>query len=152
MNPRLTRLAGATIAAVSLAAAALAPAASAAPVSKVTTFTALGRGAKAKVQCGVEIHATNKPATEVLCAAAGVPAPKHGGIGDAGFVQLSVLGQPQTLKLSQDSFVAGPTANLARGRLWNQLGVTCHVSATTVLCFNGDNHGFIIGNGKYKTF
>jgi hypothetical protein len=32
----------------------------------------------------------------------------------------------------------------------NQLGVTFHMALATVMCFNGDNHGFIIGKGRYK--
>ncbi len=94
----------------------------------------------------------SKPATEVLCAAKGIPAPKTKGIGDSGFVQIGVLGKPQVLRLSQNSWVAGTSARLKRGRLWNQLGVTCHVATTTVICFNGDNHGFVIGDGHYLTF
>ena len=128
--------------------AGMAPAAAAAPISHTTSFV----NQKRSVMCGIEIHAPNKPATEVLCAAGGIPAPKHGGIGDAGFVQIGLLGNPQTLRLSQNSFVAGTTAKLGRGRLWNQLGVTCHLGATTVMCFNGDNHGFVIGDGHYKSF
>jgi len=130
------------------AAAVLAPVAIAAPISKSIQF----RNTSGKVTCGIEIHATNKPASEVLCAARGIPAPKQKGIGDPGFVQLGVLGQPQVLRLSQNSFVAGKSVKLGRGRLWNQLGVTCHVAQTTVMCFNGDNHGFVIGNGSYRTF
>jgi hypothetical protein len=129
------------------ATAALAPAASAAPISKTTMFTAI----HGKVTCGIMIHAANAPAKEVLCAAKGIPAPKHG-TGDSGFVEVSVLGLPKVLRLSQNSFVAGSKAALGRGRLWNQLGVTCHVASTAVLCFNGDNHGFVIGDGKYRTF
>ena len=53
---------------------------------------------------------------------------------------------------SRRTFVAGTTAKLGRGRLWNQSGVTCHVALTTVMCFNGANHGFVIGNGHYRTF
>ncbi|MGO9958059.1 MAG: hypothetical protein ACLP50_19170, partial [Solirubrobacteraceae bacterium] len=105
-----------------------------------------------KVTCGIEIHAPAAPATDVLCAARGIPAPKQAGVGDSGFVELGVLGEPQLLRLSQDSFVAGRSVTLGRGRLWNQLGVTCHVALTTVLCFNGDNHGFVIGNGHYTSF
>jgi hypothetical protein len=130
------------------AAAFLAPAAAAAPISHTTSFVNQNRS----VRCGIEIHATNKPASAVLCAARGIPAPKHGGIGDAGFVHIGLLGHPQTLRLTQNSFVAGTTAKLGRGRLWNQLGVTCHLALTTVMCFNGDNHGFVIGNGRYKSF
>ena len=130
--------------------AVLASAALAAPISKSIEFHSIG----GKVTCGIEIHAPNKPATKVLCSATGIPAPKHttSRDGDPGFVQLGVLGQPQVLRLSQDSFVAGRTVTLARGRLWNQLGVTCHAARTTVMCFNGDNHGFVIGNGHYKSF
>ncbi|MFZ0089228.1 MAG: hypothetical protein WAL63_06970 [Solirubrobacteraceae bacterium] len=120
----------------------------AAPLSKATKFTAL----KGKVTCGVMVPAPNKKATMVLCGAKGIPAPKGPAVGDPGFVQISVLGRPQVLRLSQNSWVAGAKADLGRGRLWNQLGVTCHVAATTVMCFNGDNHGFVIGGGKYRTF
>lgn len=130
------------------AVATLAPAATAAPISKATMFRALG----GKVACGVEIHAPSSPAREVLCSARGIPAPKGPGVGDPGFVQIAVLGGPQLLRLSQNSFVAGPTANLRRGRLWNELGVTCHVAQTSVACFNGNNHGFVIGNGHYLSF
>ncbi len=142
----MRRLAAATVTVAAIAATA--PAALATPISKAIHFQSNG-GA---VTCGIEIHAPGKPATHVLCAAKGIPAPKQPGVGDPGFVQLSVLGQPQVLRLSQDSFVAGKTAKLGRGRLWNQLGVTCHVALTTVVCFNGDNHGFVIGNGHYRSF
>ncbi len=144
----MNRFAGLSVSIVSLGVVALAAVASAAPLSKSTQF----RNTSRKVTCGIEIHAPSKPATEVLCAARGIPAPKQKGIGDSGFVQLAVLGQPQVLRLSQDSFVAGNSVTLGRGRLWNQLGVTCHVALATVMCFNGDNHGFVIGNGHYKSF
>ena len=131
-------------------ATALVPAAAAAPISKAT----LWRNPSGSVQCGIEIHSPSQPATDILCSARGIPAPKHSSPqdGDPGFVELGLLGTPQTLRLSQDSFVAGTLRTLGRGRLWNQLGVTCHVAQTTVLCFNGDNHGFVIGNGHYRSF
>lgn len=144
----MTRFAALAICTLAVGAAAAAPAATAAPISKSTEF----QNSSGKVTCGIEIHAPSKLATMVLCAARGIPAPKQKGVGDTGFVQLGVLGQPQVLRLSQDSFVAGKLVKLGRGRLWNQLGVTCHVALTTVMCFNGDNHGFVIGNGHYKTF
>ena len=131
-----------------LIAAAMAPIATAAPLSKARLWQNHNRS----VTCGIEIHAPAKAPTEVLCAARGIPAPKHGGSGDRGFVQMGLLGKPQVLRLSQDSFVPGKTATLGRGRLWNQLGITCHVASSTVMCFNGDNHGFVIGNGHYLTF
>ena len=133
---------------IAIVGTALAPAAIASPISKSIRF----RTGSGNVTCGIEIHSPGKPATDVLCSARGIPAPKKAGIGDSGFVAISVLGRPQLLKLSQDSFVAGKSITLGRGRLWNQLGVTCHVAQTTVMCFNGDNHGFVIGNGRYKSF
>ena len=126
----------------------LAAAAGAAPLSKAIRFT----NHSGKVTCGFEIHAPSQPATEVLCAATGIPAPKTQGVGDSGFVEISVLGTPRVLRLSQNSWVAGHAVRLPRGRLWNQLGVTCHTGAVSVLCFNGDNHGFVIGNGHYRKF
>jgi len=144
----MNRFAALAVSTVAVGVAAVAPAATAAPISKSIQF----RNISGKVTCGIEIHAPQKPATDVLCAAGGIPAPKQKGIGDPGFVQLGVLGQPQVLRLSQNSFVAGKSVKLGRGRLWNQLGVTCHMGLITVMCFNGDNHGFVIGNGRYRTF
>jgi hypothetical protein len=142
----MKRIAAAATTAIA-AIACTAPAALATPISKAIGFTSNA----GKVTCGIEIHAPGKPATDVLCAAKGIPAPKSG-VGDPGFVQLGLLGTPKVLRLSQDSFVGGQTVKLGRGRLWNQLGVTCHVGLTTVLCFNGANHGFVIGDGHYRSF
>ena len=140
---RLTRLG-----LVGLALAVFAPAAVAAPISKTNSFTNRSR----QVTCGIEIHAPRTRATNVLCVAPGLPRPKSfGPVGDP-FIQISVLGRPKLVPISQQSWVSGRRARLGRGRLWNQLGVTCHVGSSTVLCFNGSNHGFIIGNGGYKTF
>jgi hypothetical protein len=144
----MNRFAALAVSTVIVGAAAFAPAATAVPISKSIEF----QNSTGKVTCGIEIHAPNKPATEVLCAARGIPAPKRKGVGDPGFVQLGVLGQPQVLRLSQNSCVAGKSVKLGRGRLWNQLGVTCHMALTTVMCFNGDNHGFVIGDGHYRSF
>jgi hypothetical protein len=143
MIHRLTVLAAVVIAAVMVAGGA-----AAAPISKSIQFT----NRTGKVRCGIEIHAPNKRATKVLCAAKGIPAPKKKGIGDSGFVEIGVLGKPRVLRLSQNSWVAGRSVKLGRGRLWNQLGVTCHMGQPTVLCFNGANHGFVIGNGRYRRF
>jgi hypothetical protein len=144
----MNRLAILSVSIVAVGLAAIAAVASAAPLSKSIQF----QNASGKVTCGIEIHAPNRPATLVLCAARGIPAPKQKGVGDAGFVQIGVLGQPRVLRLSQNSFVAGKSVKLGRGRLWNQLGVTCHMAQSTVMCFNGDNHGFVIGNGHYRSF
>lgn len=121
---RLAALAGSILL---LGGLAVVPVASAAPISKTTMFQAL----KGKVTCGVEIHNPKQKPKWILCAAGGIPAPEHGGIGDSGFVQLSLLGGPQTLRLSQNSFVQGSSSKLGRGRLWNRLGVTCHVAVST---------------------
>jgi hypothetical protein len=107
------------------------------------------------VTCGVEIHLAGKPATEVLCAAKGIPAPPHttSRDGDPGFVQLAATGSPRKLRLSQNSFTGTTAATLGHGKTWSSLGVTCTTgSGKTVLCFNGDNHGFVIGNGHYVSF
>jgi len=142
---RFAAVAASTVAA---GVAVLVPAANAAPISEAINF----HNSSGSVTCGIEIHAPNKPATMVLCAARGIPAPTQKGVGDPGFVQIGVLGQPKVLRLSQDSFVAGKSVKLRRGRLWNHLGVTCHLALTTVMCFNGDNHGFVIGNRHYTSF
>jgi hypothetical protein len=55
-------------------------------------------------------------------------------------IDVPVLGQPQLVRLSQNSFVAGESVKLGRGRLWNQLGVTWQMALTAVMCFNGANH------------
>jgi hypothetical protein len=144
MKSCLAKLAIATVG----MAAVFAPAAGAAPLSKTVSFTNQSR----KVMCGIEIHAPNRRATNVLCSASGIPRPRNfGPVGDP-FVQISVLGRPKIVPISQQSFVSGRTSRLGRGRLWNQLGVTCHVAKATVMCFNGDNHGFVIGNGRYRSF
>jgi hypothetical protein len=106
------------------------------------------------VTCGVEIHASNKPASRILCDAAGVPAPPHSNphAGDPGFVDIAATGSPQLLRLSQNSWVGTKTVTLSKGTLWSLLGVTCNVGPSTVLCFNTANHGFVIGNGKYRSF
>ena len=106
------------------------------------------------IACGIEIHAGPK-ATEVLCSAKGIPAPPHttSADGDPGFVQLAATGSPKKLRLSQDSFVGSTISTLGHGVVWSSLGVTCNTgSGKTVLCFNGDNHGFVIGNGHYTSF
>jgi hypothetical protein len=144
----MSRLAAIVACILTMGVVAVVPAAVAAPISKSTRF----HTRNGKVTCGIMIHAPSRPASRILCDAAGVPPPRHGGIGDPGFVSINLLGRPQLLRLSQNSFIPGRNATLGRGRLWNQLGVTCHVGATTVLCFNGANHGFIIGNGKYRSF
>ena len=125
--------------------------AAAAPALGGESHAALWHTHGQQVNCGIEIHAPNVKATEVLCSAAGIPTPKQG-FGDGGFVQLAVTGSPQTLRLSQDSFVGSHSTLLRQGSLWGALGVTCNVGSATVLCFNSDNHGFVIGNGHYRSF
>jgi hypothetical protein len=138
---RLTIIAGA------LATGALATA----PTAVGASHVALWHTAGLQVNCGIEMHAPGAKATEVLCSAAGIPTPKHG-FGDGGFVQLAATGGPQTLRLSQDSFAGTNWRRLGQGTLWSALGVTCSIGQTTVLCFNRDNHGFVIGGGRYRSF
>jgi hypothetical protein len=109
---------------------------------------------KAKtVVCGVEIHASNKPASRILCSGAGIPRPPHSNpnVGDP-FVDIAATGSARLVLLSQNSWVGTKTVTLSKGTLWSLLGVTCNVGPSTVLCFNSANHGFIIGNGKYSSF
>jgi hypothetical protein len=127
-----------------------APVAMAATTSKASFW----RNKADTVTCGVEIHASNKPASRILCDAAGVPAPPHSNpnSGDPGFVDIAATGSPVLLRLSQNSWVGTRMVTLATGTLWSSLGVICHVGPSTVLCFNTANHGFVIGNGKYRSF
>jgi hypothetical protein len=130
------------------AAAIVAPAVASATTSNVKLFQNPAKTA----ECGIKIHPAHKPATEVLCGAAGVPRPKHGGpVGDP-FVQIKASGAPQLVLISQNSFAGKTVHTLAKGTLWHSIGVTCNIGTSTILCFNGDNHGFLIGNGKYKSF
>ena len=134
------------VAAMSAVAVVAAPAAALAG----TSHTQLFQNSKKTVTCGLKIHAANKPATLVLCSAKGIPRTKSP-VGDP-FVQLGAKGSAQLVAISQASWVANTVKTLSKGTLWSSIGVTCNVSTTTVLCFNGDNHGFVIGNGKYKSF
>jgi len=125
-----------------------APAIASATTSNVKLFQNPARTA----DCGIRIHPASKPATEVLCSGAGVPRPKHSGSAGDPFVQISANGPPQLVLISQDSFVGTTIHTLAKGTLWRSIGVSCNIGTNTILCFNGDNHGFVIGNGKYKSF
>jgi hypothetical protein len=117
-----------------------------------TSHALLFRNSSGSVTCGVKIHAPNKKATTVLCGAKGIPRPKHGGgIGDP-FVQISGKGKAQLVLISQNSYVGNKAKVLTDGTKWTSLGVSCSIGSTTVTCKNKSNHGFTIGNGKYKAF
>ncbi len=115
-----------------------------------TSHTQLFQNPKKTVTCGLKIHAAKKPATLVLCSAKGIPKTKSP-VGDP-FVQIGATGPAQLVAISQASWVGSSVKTLSNGTLWSSIGVTCNVAKGTVLCFNGDNHGFVIGNGKYKSF
>jgi len=132
--------------AVGVLAAATIPAAAAAATSNAKLFQNPSKTAV----CGIKIHRGHTPATDLLCSAKGIPRAKHG-IGDP-FVQIAATGSPQLVLISQDSYVSNTLKTLSKGNLWSSIGVTCNVGSGTILCFNGDNHGFVIGNGKYKSF
>jgi hypothetical protein len=132
--------------AVGVLAAAAIPATAAAQTSNAKLFQNPSKTAV----CGIKIHASHTPATELLCSAKGIPRAKRG-IGDP-FVQIAATGSPQLVPISQDSYVSNTLKTLSKGTLWSSIGVTCNVGSRTILCFNGDNHGFVIGNGKYKSF
>lgn len=132
--------------AVGFLAAAAIPATAAAATSNAKLF----QDPSTTAVCGIEIHPSHTPATELLCSAKGIPRAKHG-IGDP-FVQIAASGSPQLVLISQDSYVTNHLKTLSKGTLWSSIGVTCNVGSGTILCFNADNHGFVIGNGKYKSF
>jgi hypothetical protein len=136
------------LALVGLASAVLAPAAIAAPISRTASFTNFSK----RITCGIEISAPGAPHTNVLCVGPGIRRPKDfPPFGDP-FAQISGGGRPAIVPISQQSFIRGRRARLRRGQMWSRLGVTCNVGATSVLCFNGSNHGFVIGNGRYRSF
>jgi hypothetical protein len=91
---------------------------------------------------------------QLLCGSPPVPAPKHGGIGDPGFVFLGSTGRPSLARLSQDSFVGTHAVKLKPGRSWSigPIAVTCRVSATAVRCANRSRHGFTITKSSYRAF
>ena len=132
--------------AVGCLAAAAIPATAAATTSNAKLF----RDPSTTAVCGIEIHPSHTPATELLCSANGIPRAKHG-IGDP-FVQIGAAGSPQLVLISQDSYVTNHLKTLSKGTLWRSIGVTCNVGSGTILCFNADNHGVVIGNGKYRSF
>jgi hypothetical protein len=133
----------ATIGVLSVAAPA---AAIAARTSHVKTF----QDPKKTAECGLKIHAPKKPVTLVLCTARGIPRTKSP-VGDP-FVQLGATGSARLVAISQASWVSNSVKTLSKGTLWSSIGVTCNVGTNTLLCFNRDNHGFVIGNRKYKSF
>ncbi|MGO9753706.1 MAG: hypothetical protein ACLP8S_11450 [Solirubrobacteraceae bacterium] len=132
--------------AVGVLVAAAIPATAAATTSNANLFQNPSKTAV----CGIEIHASHTPATELLCSAKGIPRTKHG-TGDP-FVQIGATGSPELVLISQDSYVSNTLKTLPKGTLWSSIGVTCHIGSGTILCFNGDNHGFLIGNSKYRSF
>jgi hypothetical protein len=134
------------LAALSVLAAAAIPATAVAATSSAKLF----QNPRKTATCGIEIHAANKPATQLLCSAKGIPRAKQG-VGDP-FVQIAASGSARPVLISQNSFVSQNLKTLSKGTLWKSLGVTCNIGSGTILCFNGDNHGFVIGNGKYKSF
>jgi hypothetical protein len=135
------------IAVIAVIAAAAAPAATAAATSTAKLFENPGQTAV----CGIKIHASHKPATELLCSANGIPRASKHGVGDP-FVQIGASGPPQLVLISQNSYVTQSLKSLTKGTMWRSIGVTCNIGTNTVLCFNGDNHGFVIGSGKYHAF
>lgn len=132
--------------AVGCVVAAAIPATAAATTSNAKLF----QDPSTTAVCGIEIHPSHTPETELLCSAKGLPRAKHR-IGDP-FVQIAATGSPQLVLISQDSYVTNHLKTLSKGTLWSSIGVTCNVGSGTILCVNSDNHGFVIGNGKYKSF
>jgi hypothetical protein len=53
---------------------------------------------------------------------------------------------------SQTPIEGSKPTTLKKGSRWSSFGVTCTLAAKTVTCKNKSDHGFTIGNGKYKAF
>ncbi len=135
---------------LALAIALTVPASASASTSDAQLWTALGN----KITCGIAIHPPNSPPMQLLCSAAPVPPPKHGGIGDPGFVFLGSTGRPALARLSQDSFVGTHPVALKSGRSWSlgPIAMTCKISAAAVRCANRSHHGFTITKSSYRAF
>lgn len=145
-QPRTTAMSlSRTLVAAGLLAAAHTSTAAALTISKAKLFQ---NPAKTAI-CGIEIHLTPRP-TEVLCSARGVPRPK-GRAGDP-YVQIAATGRPRLILVSQDSYVTNTLTTLSTGTLWRSLGVSCSIGTSTILCFNRNNHGFLIGKRAYRAF
>jgi hypothetical protein len=101
--------------------------------------------------CGIELPVASK--TGFLCTAVGIPRPTHPNReeGDP-YVEIAATRPPQLVLISQDVFAGTKIRTLASGSTWGSRGVTCHLTGKTALCYNGDNHGFLIGNGHYRSF
>lgn len=98
--------------------------------------------------CGIEI-AAHEP-TKILCSARGIPRPS-GRVGDP-YAEIAGTGHPRLVLISQASYLTDKATTLAQGTLWRSLGVTCSIGSSTILCFDRDNHGFLIGRGTYRPF
>jgi hypothetical protein len=126
-----------------LACAVAAPAALA-----VTSHTRFWRNKAHTVVCGKRI---DQKTFQLLCSAKGIPRPKSGHQGGDPFVVLSRTGRPQLVLLSQREFPAGKPKTLPNHSDWAKNGISCGVYKK-VICSNASNHGFVIGDGKYKSF
>jgi hypothetical protein len=98
--------------------------------------------------CGKRI---DQKSFQLLCSAKGIPRPKTGHQGGDPFVVLGRTGRPQLVLLSQREFPAGNPRTLANHSDWKKNGISCGVFRK-VICSNASNHGFVIGDGKYKSF
>jgi hypothetical protein len=88
---------------------------------------------------------------QLLCAAKGVPRPRSGHQGGDPFVVLGRTGKAHLVLLTQREFPAGDAKKLRNGTVWNRGGVKCTVFKK-VTCTNRSGHGFMIGDGKYRSF
>lgn len=134
------------IVALGAVALALAPAAAAAATSHAKLWSDKAN----TVTCGIKIHPKNVAASQIICGAQGLPAPKHT-VGDP-FVQIAGHGRPRIVLLSQASYVTTHDVTLKPGAHWSALGIACTVQAKTAKCKNKAGHGFTIGKNLYEAF
>jgi hypothetical protein len=122
-----------------------------AAIASGPSHAALWQNHAKTMDCGNENPVFSKKF--VLCSGSGVPRPPHSNPSEGDpFVQLAATGKPVLILISQDTFASSSIKTLASGSTWSSRGVTCHTSGKTALCYNGANHGFLIGNGHYTAF
>lgn len=135
------------------------PAAAAAgsPVSHVLVW----RNHAGTVLCGVEANWAQKPTPHelqpiyVLCDASEIPRQWPATFPVGPNVEIAKTGKARIVPISQWSYQQPnprKTATLANGASWRRLGITCKIKRDIVTCTNAADHGFTIGNEKYKSF
>lgn len=134
------------------------PAHSTGPARATVSHVLVWQNRAGTVICGVRDQWASKPKphrvrpTVVLCAAKGIPRSWPARFPGDAEVEIGEAGSPSSTPISEWSYQtpAWEMATLGSGTTWRRLGVTCEVAVKTVTCTNASQHGFTIGNGKYR--